>query len=93
MKTTHERLCAILIKDYRIDVELLTWDARLDALGIDSLGAVELMWNIEDEFKLRLPSEPLPLATIGDVVQFIEIHLAAAADGGGAAPTSALHST
>jgi acyl carrier protein len=93
MKTTHERLCAILAKDYRLDAGQLQLDARLDALGIDSLGAVELMWNIEDEFKLKLPAEPVPLATVGDVVQFIDFHLVAATDHGRAASRPTLQST
>jgi acyl carrier protein len=92
MKTTLERLGAILAKEYRIDAEKLHSDARLDALGIDSLGAVEMMWNIEDEFKLKLPAEPVPLATIGDVVHYIDLHLATASGNSRAAPLSALHS-
>jgi acyl carrier protein len=72
MNTTFERLQAILVKDYKVAPETLTVDARLDSLGLDSLGVVELLWNVEDEFKVSLPSEPVPLSTVGDVVLFID---------------------
>jgi len=55
MTTTFERLRAILIKDYQLAPESLTFDAPLEALGIDSLGVAELLFNIEDEFKVTLP--------------------------------------
>ena len=72
MTTTFERLCAILRKDYQLAPESLTLDAPLEALGIDSLGTVELLWNVEDEFRIKLPLEPVPLPTLGDVVRFID---------------------
>lgn len=72
MSTTFERLCAILIKDYRLAPEQLLLDAPLEGLGIDSLGTVELLWNIEDAFKIKLPQEPADLATLGDVVRYVD---------------------
>lgn len=44
----------------------------MESLGIDSLGAAELLFNIEDRFQLVLPPEPVPLATLGDVVDYID---------------------
>jgi len=72
MSTTFERLQSILIKDYRLTPEVLALDAPLEALGIDSLGTAELLFNIEDEFAVTLPPEAVPLHTLGDVVGFIE---------------------
>jgi len=72
MTTTFERLHAILLKDYKIDPELLTLDAPLESLGIDSLGTVELLWNVEDEFHIKLPQDPVDLPTVGDVVGYID---------------------
>lgn len=77
MTTTLERLCAILIKDYKLAPESLTLDAPLESLGIDSLGTAELLFTVEDEFRIKLPDDPVPLPTIGDVVRFID-HLIAA---------------
>ena len=75
--TTFDRLCIILLKDYKLAPEQLTADAQLEALGIDSLGVADLLFNIEDEFKISLPPEPVELLTIGDVAQFIDRLIAA----------------
>jgi acyl carrier protein len=72
MTTTFERLSAILIRDYKLEPDLLTLDAPLESLGIDSLGAVELLWTIEDAFQVKLPSDPVVLPTLGDVVRFVD---------------------
>lgn len=77
MTTTFERLRAILAKDYKIAPESLTIEAPLEGLGIDSLGTVELLWTVEDEFKIKLPSEPVELPTVGDVVRYIDETVAA----------------
>ena len=79
MSNTFERLGAILHKDYAITPEQLRMDAALDGLGIDSLGVVELLFTVEEEFSLQLPSEPVPLQSIGDVVRYIDQLLAAQA--------------
>ena len=72
MGSTFERLAAIIAKDYALPPERLVLDAPLQGLGIDSLGTVELLWNIEDAFKIKLPSEPVQLTTLGDVVVYID---------------------
>ncbi|SCC91205.1 Phosphopantetheine-binding protein [Thiomonas sp. X19] len=76
MTTTFERLCAILVKDYKLDPESLTPDATLESLGIDSLGAAELFFNAEDVFGVTFPPEQVPLLTLGDVVRYIDALLA-----------------
>jgi acyl carrier protein len=72
MTTTFNQLSALLIKDYKIPLESLTLDAPFESLGIDSLGMAELMFYIEDEFKVKLPHEPVELPTIGHVVRYID---------------------
>ena len=72
MTTTFERLSAILVKDYKLEPDRLALDAPLESLGIDSLGTVELLWNIEDAFQIKLPSDPVDLPTLGDVVRYID---------------------
>lgn len=72
MTTTFDRLCAILVKDYKLEADKLTLDAPLEALGIDSLGIADLLFNVEDEFRITLPPEPVQLLTIGDVARFID---------------------
>ena len=80
MSKTFEHLCAILIKDYKLDAALLTLDAPLDGLGIDSLGVAELLFTVEDEFGIVLPADPVQLPTLGDVVHFIDALVATQRD-------------
>jgi acyl carrier protein len=72
MNSTLDRLRVLLVKDYKLEPDLLTPDAPLEALGIDSLGVAELMFNIEDEFGVEIPGDPVALATVGDVVRYID---------------------
>ena len=72
MTTTLDTLRAILVRDYKLAPETLTPDAPLESLGIDSLGVAELLFNVEDEFHITLPPEPVQLPTLGDVVGFID---------------------
>jgi acyl carrier protein len=75
--TTLERLSKILVKNYKIDPARLTLDGPLAELGIDSLGMLELLFFIEDEFKVQLPYESAALPTLGDAVSYIDSLLAA----------------
>jgi len=62
----------ILVKDYKAAGDL-TPDTRLNDLGIDSLGLLELMFKIEDHFKVTIPGDPpADLATVQDVCNYIE---------------------
>ncbi len=70
--TTFEHLRTLLVKDYQLDPDLVTLDAELEALGIDSLGVAELLFNVEDEFHITLSPDAVHLFTLGDVVCFID---------------------
>ena len=72
MTNTFDRLKTILVKDYKLAPEVLTPDASLDGLNIDSLGIAELLFNVEDEFHITLPPDPVSLTTVGEVVLFID---------------------
>jgi acyl carrier protein len=72
MPSCEEKLCAILVRDYKLDPTRLTMDATLEDLGLDSLGVAELLFNVEDEFHIELPPESVSLPNLGDVVRFID---------------------
>lgn len=69
--TIEQRIRALLVRDFKLAPGTLTRDARLDELGVDSIGMAELIFNVEDEFSLKLPNVAVQLSTFGDVVQFI----------------------
>jgi len=84
MTPTFEHLRALLVRDYKLDPSLVTLDAELEALGIDSLGVAELMFNVEDEFHITLSPDAVQLQTLDDVVRFIDRLIAV--QGGSKAP-------
>ena len=86
MTTTFDRMSAILMKDYKLQPDRLTLDAPLESLGIDALGTVELLWNIEDAFQIKLPSDPVDLPTLGDVVRYVDELIARQGAGPASAP-------
>jgi acyl carrier protein len=40
-----------------VPVEKVETDSRLDEFGVDSLGALELIFQFEEEFKILVPNE------------------------------------
>lgn len=81
--TTSDRIIAMLVKSFKVDPGKLTPDARLEDIGIDSIGVAELLFDIEDEFGLKLPDVPLDLATFGDVVRYVDEQIAVQSDSTG----------
>ena len=61
--TTTDRIIAMLVMGFKVDRAQLSPAARLEDIGIDSIGVAELLFNIEDEFQLKLPDVPLDLAS------------------------------
>jgi acyl carrier protein len=82
--TTLERLTKILVDKYKIDPERLTPQQPLAALGMDSLGMVELLFMIEDEFNVKLPQDVDTFPTLADAVLYVDALLAAHAVQGSA---------
>jgi acyl carrier protein len=76
--STLETLQDILIEEFDLTRERVTPDAGLAALGVDSLDLLELMFKIEDRYKLAIRDDiPTNLATVQDVVRYIDGLLAA----------------
>lgn len=70
--TTIERLARILVQRFKLDPARLTPDQPLSSLGIDSLGMVEMLFFIEEEFEVHLPSEGVTFGTLGDAAKYID---------------------
>ena len=70
--TTLERLTRILVQRYKLEPAQLTPEQPLDTLGIDSLGMVEMLFFIEEEFGVHLPSEGVTFATLGEAAKYVD---------------------
>jgi acyl carrier protein len=63
----------ILIKEYSLTRTQLAPDVQLVSLGVDSLGLIELMFQVEDRFGITLPEDKPPtLVTVSDLVSYID---------------------
>ena len=74
--TTLQSVQAILNANFGLAPEVLQPEAKLEDLAIDSLAVVEVLFAIEDEFKITVPSEPAALQgqlqTVGDLVAYVD---------------------
>lgn len=69
-----EDIKKVLIDAINVDEEEIKPEAKLNGdLGIDSLAAVELALELENEFDIRIEDEELAkLETVQDVIDIIE---------------------
>jgi acyl carrier protein len=71
--STLETLQDILIDEFDLKREQIAPEAELTALGVDSLDLLELMFKIEDRYKLVIRDDiPTTLTTVNDVVAYID---------------------
>ena len=74
MATIFERVQAIVAKKYSLDPSVITPESTLESLGLDSLDLIELLFDVEDEFQIRVPQDggsALKTATVEDIVESI----------------------
>jgi acyl carrier protein len=86
MATIFETVQNILADKYSVEKETVTPESTLESLGLDSLDLIEMMFEVEDAFNIRVPQEAgtaLKAATVQDVVDNIQKMI----DEGVAAPT------
>ena len=62
----------MMVEQFELKAEDLTPDAQLEALGLDSLSVIEFMFNIEDEFHIKLTDERVEIKTIQDISGIVE---------------------
>jgi acyl carrier protein len=75
MATTLERLKKLFIAKFDFKIEELTPETTLEHLGIDSLDKIEFLFDIEDEFAIKIPDEDFKataLTTIQDIIDAVD---------------------
>ncbi len=74
--TSLERLQALLVRDFEIKPEVLLPDADLESMEIDSLRMLEILFSVEEEFKITVPSDQAEVKarvkTLGDLAAYID---------------------
>ncbi len=75
MTTTLETVREILVKKYSLPRESIKPEATLDNLKLDSLDLIETLFEVEDEFHIRVPQDGsinLKLSTVQDIVDIVD---------------------
>ena len=74
--TTLERLQEMLARDFDLDRARLVPDATLESLDIDSLRMIEILFTIEDTFKITVAPEQSEIRarvkTLGDLAAYVD---------------------
>jgi acyl carrier protein len=71
-KTALETMQELLQERLGIDKEKVSPEASLEDLGIDSLMQIELLFDFEDKFKVKIPDTSTRPTTIGELLKIIE---------------------
>lgn len=67
-----EKIANAITKIVNCSVEDIVPDAKLENLGIDSLKAINILFELEEEFDIEIPNERIPeLVTVGDIVNCV----------------------
>lgn len=69
-----EQVKQMIKNELGVPEEKITMEAKLaEDLGADSIDAVELIMNIEDEFNVQVSDEEAQnIKSVGDIVRFVE---------------------
>ena len=73
----HEKLSAVLVEELGLDADKITADAKFEQdLEVDSLGVVELLMALEDNFGVAIPDEEAEsIETVGQAVDLVHSKL------------------
>jgi len=74
---TLNRIRQFFAHRYGLAEEEVQASTTLDRLGIDSLAALELMFELEDQFGIRLEADSRGIRTVADLVAVVDRQLAA----------------
>jgi acyl carrier protein len=74
-KKALETMQELLYERLGIDKDKVALDASLEDLGIDSLMQIELLFDFEDKYKVKIPDITERPTTIGELLAVIEPYI------------------
>lgn len=72
MSTIGDEVQNMMVSSFGLVPDTVTPDALLESLGVDSLAAIEFMFELEEKFKINLSEERAPIKTVQDVIDLVE---------------------
>jgi acyl carrier protein len=79
--TVAQRVISVIAASQGIPPENITLKSTPFSLGIDSLDALTVIFNLEKEFGMRIRNESLFVSNLEEIVEWIE-HTLSASDSG-----------
>ena len=69
-----ERLTGVLVSELGLDADKIKDEANFEEdLDVDSLGVVELLMALEDEFDVKIPDEEAEsIVTVGQAIDMVQ---------------------
>jgi acyl carrier protein len=71
MATTFDRIREMIIREFELPPERLQRDTLLEEIELDSLAITELVFEIEDEFRITAENTIPPFKTLGDIADYV----------------------
>ena len=74
MKTTFETVQETLAMKYSLPLESIQAESTLESLKLDSLDLIEMLFEVEDQFHIRIPQgrrEDVNIVTVQDIVNIV----------------------
>ena len=76
--STQQEVFEIISKQAKIDIDTIQCESTLKDLGVASLDAIEVIFDIEEHFNINLPNEDTDFenGTVGRLIEAVERQLA-----------------
>jgi len=88
--SVEQRVINAIARSKRVDADKLRPETTFEELSMDSLDAIELLFEIEEEFDLTVEDEAVQgKENVGQVIEAVRAALAAEPPAGGDAPAEA----
>jgi acyl carrier protein len=72
MNRTAAYVIHMIASNLKLDPASVTEAATLDELGVDSLRAISILYDIEDSFEIEIPNEDIQkLESVGDIIEIV----------------------
>ncbi len=72
-KSMIEMVTGVIVREQQCAPGNITLTTRLADLGIDSLKAITILYELEEEFDVEIPNEVIEtIDTVGDIVSRLE---------------------
>ncbi len=68
-----EKVAEIIVNTAHCKIEDIRPEAELQALGVDSLKAITVIFELEEAFDIEIPNEVIPsIVTVNDILEKLD---------------------